>query len=276
MKRLSDKDIARQITEQAKKTGVDLCGIARVADLKSAPSFILAPQMPDAAKGVGTRQNKLGLGPGEVSWPEKAKSVLVLAVSHPEDSPEMDWWYGRKSPAGNKILMAAAKELNQWIPETFGIKTVHLPYHVEHGGIYLKDAAVLAGLGCIGRNNILITPEFGPRVRLRALTLDSSLPSSGPSDFDPCESCPEYCRSACPQGAFENNAFPKEAYDLDYLPGRSGHFSRPTCNVQMVADNETATREPVDGFEKPVRIVKYCRQCEFACPVGKQKPEIAI
>ena len=43
----------------AKKFGADLCGIADVSDLKSAPSFILAPQMPDSGKGIGSRQGKL-------------------------------------------------------------------------------------------------------------------------------------------------------------------------------------------------------------------------
>jgi len=51
----------------------------------------------------------------------------------------------------------------------------------------LKDAAVLAGLGCIGKNNLLLTPEYGSRVRLRAFTIDLVLPSTGPLPFDPCE-----------------------------------------------------------------------------------------
>ncbi|THB77406.1 MAG: epoxyqueuosine reductase [Desulfobacteraceae bacterium] len=269
MNRLSDLEIADQIKLKARKIGVDLCGIANVSDLKTAPSFILAPHMPDSGKGVGSRQGKLGLGPGEVSWPETAKSVLVLAVSHPESAPEMDWWYGKKSPSGNKILMNAAKALSSWIPETFGINTVHLPYHVEHGGIYLKDAAVLAGIGCIGMNNILLSPEYGPRVRLRALTLDSTLPPDGPTDFDPCMGCKLYCVKACPQNAFENKVFSKKDYYLDHLPGRTGHFSRPTCNTQMQKDVEEAEHQQVEGFDEPVKIVKYCRQCELACPVGK-------
>ena len=269
MQRPTDREFADQITNQAKALGVDLCGIADVADLKSAPSFILAPQMPDSGKGVGSRQGQLGLEPGEVSWPESARSVLVLAVSHPESAPEMDWWYGRKSPSGNRILVDAAKELTRYIQDQFGIHTVHLPYHIEHGGIFLKDAAVFAGLGCIGKNNILVTPEFGPRVRLRAITLDIQLPSGGPSGFDPCKTCPVYCRKACPQKAFKDQVFSKNEFDLDYLPGRTGRYSRPICNIQMIKDNDMAQSEPVEGFEEPVKIIKYCRRCELACPVGK-------
>jgi epoxyqueuosine reductase len=269
---MSHQQIVDQIMNRVRDLGIDLCGIAAVSDLTSAPSFILAPQMPEIASGVGTRQSKLEVAPGEVSWPKDAKSVLVLAIAHPEDKPELDWWYGEKSPSGNRLLMDAAKKLTEWIPEKFNINTVHLPYHIEHGGIYLKDAAVMGGLGCIGKNNILITPEFGPRVRLRALTLDISLPSSGPSDFDPCKTCPVYCRKACPQKAFKNSVFSKKDTGLDYLPGRNGYYSRPTCNIQMEHDNDTAAIEQVAGIEAPVKIIKYCRRCETACPVGRAEP----
>jgi epoxyqueuosine reductase len=62
-----------------------------------------------------------------------------------------------------------------------------LSYFIETGGIYLKDTAVLAGLGCIGKNNMLVTPELGPKVRLRALLLEEDLTPTGPIDFDPCK-----------------------------------------------------------------------------------------
>jgi hypothetical protein len=75
-----------------------------------------------------------------------------------------------------------------------------MTYWVEEGGLYLKDAAVLAGLGCVGRNNILVTPDWGPRIRLRAVLLDAELAPTGRIEFDPCRGCDERCRSACPRG----------------------------------------------------------------------------
>ena len=171
--------VSSSLLLKAKELGADLVGFAAIKDLKSAPSFTFAPQMPGAGDGIGTRRNELGLQPGEVAWPENAKTVMVIAVHHPEDKPEMDWWYGRKDPPGNRILAKVVRQLCEWIPEKFGVGVFHLPYHVEKGGTFLKDASVLAALGCIGKNNILVTPEFGPRVRLRALTLDIELPSSG-------------------------------------------------------------------------------------------------
>jgi epoxyqueuosine reductase len=262
-------DISSSLISKAKEFGADLVGFASVEDLKKAPSFTFAPKMPGIAEGIGTRKNKLNLKPGEVKWPDNAKTVLVIAVNHPEEKLEMDWWFGRSDPPGNKILAKVIRELCAWIPEQFeDVNVFHLPYHVEMGGTYLKDSAVLAGIGCIGRNNIVVTPEYGPRVRLRALTLDISLPSTGPSDFDPCASCKEFCRKACPQNAFADKLYEQVDYGQEILPGRDGYFARPVCNQQMDIDNEAAVEQEVDGFDDPIKIIKYCRKCELSCPVG--------
>ena len=257
------------ILKQAKELGASLVGIARVAELRSAPSFTFAPKMPHAGEGIGTRKTDSGMKPGEAAWPENARSMIVIAMNHPEDDPGMDWWFGRKDPPGNRILAKICRELCLWIKESFGIHTVHLPYHVEKGGTYLKDAAVMAGLGCIGKNNILVTPEYGPRVRLRALTVDADLFATGPRQFDPCKTCKEFCRRACPQKAFATLQYTEEKYGQKILPGRDGTYSRPFCNIQMELDNDTAKEQPVDGSDDPVKIIKYCRRCELACPVGK-------
>jgi epoxyqueuosine reductase len=261
--------ISSQILAKAKEFGADKVGFASVADLVKAPSFTFAPKMPGIEKGIGTRENKLGLGPGEVKWPENAGTVLVIAVHHPEDKPELDWWFGRSDPPGNKVLAKVVRKLCEWIPENFGIDVFHLPYHVEKGGTYLKDAAVLAALGIIGRNNILVTPEYGPRVRLRALTLDIKLPSTGPMAFDPCKACGDLCRKACPQNSFGQRLYTQNEYGQVILPGRDGMFARSVCNRRMDKDNEIAVEQEVDGFDAPVKVVKYCRRCETACPIGK-------
>lgn len=260
---------ASVILNKTKALGADLAGFANVDDLKIAPSFVFAPKMPGVDEGIGTRKGEMELNPGEVKWPDNAKSILAMAVYHPQDKPEMDWWYGRKSPSGNKILMDIAKTLCDWIPKAFDIEVVHLPYHIEHGGIYLKDAAVMAGLGCIGRNNMVVTPEFGPRVRLRAIALSAPLPSTGPTGFDPCVHCGDLCRKACPQHAFDETIYSPETYHQAILPGRDGSYARPSCNIQMEKNNDQAKEAQPEGFEKPVKVIKYCRNCEWRCPVGK-------
>lgn len=185
---------------------------------------------------------------------QEGSSVVVIALAHPEGRLKMDWWdSGRGHTPGNRLLIKVNRRLIKWFRKRFGVEARDLPYGGPSGGVFLKDAAILAGIGVMGRNNLVITPRYGPRVRLRALLVDRPLAPSAPlEDFTPCDGCPAPCRQACPQAAF---------------PG--GVYRRERCRVQM-AENEAARivlRSPVVGM--PTRCkVAYCRRCELACPVG--------
>lgn len=267
MPRVREEEIKYQIIQKAKELGACAAGIADVEALKKSPSHIAYAKIGDF-KTVGNRDRRVALG--EVEWPINAKSSVVIAVEHPEAKPEMDWWieaYSGGTP-GNRMLIDISDKLAVWLENEMGIKTKKLPYHIEHGGILLKDAAVLAGLGCLGKNNMLVTPDYGPRVRLRAMFIDTMLPGTGPIDFDPCEDCAMPCRTACPQEAFEQTIFSKNDFGIDQLPARSDVFSRPLCNRQMLLDGSKAEKIEVQGEDGIRRATKYCRLCEFACPAG--------
>ncbi len=263
-------NVGTQIIEKAKEKGAAMAGIASVELLKKTPSHEILNM-------------KTGLEIEDfagISWPQDANSALVIAVSHPEDKPELDWWDAKSSP-GNNILIRIIRELSVWIQEEYGIKTQEMPYAVERGGIYLKDTAVLAGLCCIGRNNLLITPELGPRVRLRAMLLSEELPSTGPISFDPCDGCEEFCRKECPQNAFAERILLSSDVGMATLPGRDGFFSRAKCLVQMnkdskdseldLDDNVHLVSDSEEDFNMDARFKysKYCRKCESSCPIGK-------
>jgi len=65
-----------------------------------------------------------------------------------------------------------------------------------------KHAGQAAGLGKIGWHSLLITPEFGPRVRLSCCLTEAVLePSSGEMSID-CASC-GICLESCPAGALK-------------------------------------------------------------------------
>lgn len=242
----------KALLETARVLGADHAGIASIDDL-----------------------GRLGF-----TWPEGARSVVVVALAHPPGRPEMDWWFGRSDPPGNRLLAGIVQGLCEWVSTHLGCRATHLPYHVERGGTYLKDVAVHAGLGCIGLNNLLVTPDFGPRVRLRALLVDASLPSTGPIAFDPCQGCDAPCRVACPQGVFGQTpgaAAPLGAAPVGAdlagvspslarprLPARTGEFSRAACYAQMDLDVDAA----LPAGESSERVIRYCRACELSCRVG--------
>lgn len=229
LKHLSDR--AEHIIDKAKSFGASLVGITHAVSLRNLP----------AHESYGDTVGFKG-----------ALSILVMALNHEAASPELDWWdnTGGGTP-GNRMLMTISRNLVHWLSE-HEIYARDVPYHVEKGGIFLKEAAVLSGIGIVGRNNLLVTPEYGSRVRLRAVFIDMDLESTGLLDFNPCESCNMPCRKVCPRHAFI-----------------SGFYSSSLCYQQMTDDETNAAIcEESKCHESPRMCVKYCRSCELACPVG--------
>jgi epoxyqueuosine reductase len=259
------KELAQVIADKAKEFGADLAGIARVKDLKQSPSHQINVKLTEF-DGVGTRKDEIQKR-DVVNWPEGFNSAIAIAVEHPIDKPEMDWW-ATGNTTGNHQLIRIVSKLSTWLADTKGMKCFMLPYRIERGGVYMKDAAVLAGLGCIGKNNLLITPLYGPRVRLRVMLTDAEIPSTGAVEFDPCENCLAPCRTACPREAFAKQVYFRKEYGQDELPGRSGVYNRIDCNQEMIENEANSEEVEIDNREKLVQRVRYCRDCELVCPVG--------
>ena len=246
--------IEKTIVAQAKEVGASLAGIARIEDLKASPSYEVYSKKP-----FYEEYNRSSPDYHEfkgVEWREEHKSVLVWALVHPISEPVLDWW-SMKVPGftpGNGVMRMQSKKLRIWLGEELGISALSLPYQIEYGGAFLKDSAALAGLGVIGKNNLLVTPEFGTRVRLRGIFMEAELEPTGPSDFDPCNGCDMPCHRACPRDAF-----------------RSGSFERPYCKDEN--DERYANEEMLDGsimgIEEASLVMKPCRYCELACPIAQ-------
>ena len=246
--------IEKTIVEKAKSLGASLAGIARIEDLKASPSYDVYskkpfyeeydPSSPDYYKFKG------------VEWQDAHKSVFVWALSHPESEPKLDWWNMKVKgfTLGNGVMRKQSRQMRIWLGEELGINALSLPYQIEFGGAFLKDSAHLAGLGVIGKNNLLITPEYGTRVRLRGMFIEAEFEPTGPIDFDPCNGCDMPCHQACPRAAF-----------------RSGSFERSLCKDEN--DERYANEELMDGsvfgIEEASMVMKPCRYCELACPVAQ-------
>ena len=273
-------DAGAAIIAKARDLGAVAAGIASVELLKQSPSHQTLAKY--GTKIDGEYSWDADHDTRQVDWPSGARSAVVIAVSHPRDEPELDWSCASGQTPGNERLVRITEQLARWLEEESGVRARPMSYHVEEGGVYVKDAAVLAGLGCIGRNNIVISPVWGPRIRLRALLLDASLMPTGPIAFDPCRDCDEPCRRACPQEAFAKAVLSPAEAGIDALPGRDGSFSRATCSVQTDRDMQASGVELNDeyGMERQMTgsaaaepradgRIKWCRRCELACPVGE-------
>lgn len=89
--------------------------------------------------------------------------------------------------AGYRALPIPASQIIDWDKQLA---------HVSH-----KRVASLAGLGWLGRNNLVVTPEFGSQVRLVTVLTDMPLAPDKPLEID-CGTCTK-CLSFCPAKAIK-------------------------------------------------------------------------
>ena len=91
----------------------------------------------------------------------------------------------------------------------------------------------MAGIGPIGKNNLLITDALGPQVRLRALNTSAPLVCGEPIlESNYCQGCDE-CIKACPARAFPDNEYNKDIC-LEYCEANKSEITQNTsiwCNV---------------------------------------------
>jgi epoxyqueuosine reductase len=112
--------------------------------------------------------------------------------------------------------------------------------------------AIDAGLGQLGRNGLLITPEYGPRVRICKVYTDLPLVTDGPIDFGVTEFCMgcRLCAEACEVDAI---SFERE-------PGWE-----PACK----SSNPGARKWYVDGekcYQYWCENGTDCSSCISVCP----------
>jgi len=110
------------------------------------------------------------------------------------------WWNNRYQHvrAVNKVIgdFLAEKGFRAVCPSPWGHSRKTLMPKLQ-----FKPIAFLAGLGWIGKNNLLIHPKFGPRVVLGVVLTDALLEEAHrPPMENGCGDC-ELCLHVCPIGA---------------------------------------------------------------------------
>lgn len=107
----------------------------------------------------------------------------------------------------------------------------------------LKYAAARAGLGWIGKNDLLITREYGPQVRLAGILMDAALPAADvpvttgcPPD---CNRCVTICPAKCLSGkAWETHQTVDDRINYrsctQYLPPNTGGKKKGPCGLCMI------------------------------------------
>ena len=172
------------------------------------------------AKKVGITQlnpayvySHIGRSPGPWGQPIELNHTQAIAICvemnhqmirHAPDSPTITET-GYKYFEAGKIALLLARYIN-----LLGYRArAHLDGYYR---VMCVPLAAEAGLGELGRLGLLITPEYGPRIRLSAVTTDLPLVNDQPIVFgvqDFCELCKK-CSDNCPSNSISANG--KELY----------------------------------------------------------------
>lgn len=112
-----------------------------------------------------------------------------------------------------------------------------------------KLAARLAGLGWIGKNCLLITPQYGPRVRFNTILTDAPLEENRRIMESKCGGCTK-CRDICPAGAIIGRAFAQDE-------PRELRMDVQKCDAYYKSMGEAGR-------------LKVCGMCLYVCPHGKK------
>ncbi len=145
-------------------------------------------------------------------YPEVATVIVIgFPIQLPilETAPSI--YYHELYKTVNSLLDLRAYELSVFLNEE-GYPSIYLPRDgyatvevlLENPFAFFshKHAAYLAGLGSFGLSNLLLTPEYGPRVRFTSIFTGASIDPDPLKVDDLCTRCLRCVRS-CPVGAIQ-------------------------------------------------------------------------
>ncbi|MFQ6000795.1 MAG: 4Fe-4S double cluster binding domain-containing protein [Anaerolineae bacterium] len=145
-------------------------------------------------------------------WPRAISIALALdpvILKGVKNGPTLDYYeeYLRANKELNEIAQRTARLLlgagyeAEAFPATITDSDREPGYErTLRAAFQHKIAATRAGLGFIGKSGLLITPDFGPRVRLVTVFTDLPFPTGQPILEGRCGGC-RLCVEACPVGA---------------------------------------------------------------------------
>lgn len=183
----------RELEAQALELGFDLFGVADVTGMRG--DFLLEP----ATRERFGRAVSLGKRLSDAVLDDIRDHPTQLYFHHYR---QLNFFLDRGAllladhiqKRGFGSLSIAASQLVDWDKQRA---------HLSH-----KHVGVAAGLGWLGRNNLLVNPELGSRFRLVTVLTDMPLDPDAPLARD-CGAC-RACLANCPAGAIKET---REEFD---------------------------------------------------------------
>jgi len=241
------EDASTKVKKAARFLGASLVGITRYDSLWTY-SRLIKENLEEEPDHDGRPNFKI-FAP---EFPFEPKSVVVMAV-------EMDYKTMALSPSslggastglGYSHMCAVGYSVASFIRE-LGYKAFANGNDVSLSVPY----AIAAGLGELGRHGMLITKEFGPRVRLVKVFTELDLKPDKPKTFgawDFCKNC-KRCAEACPPQAVSFGEPTLEGKTISNNPGVLKWYIDPEKCIQFWRENGTDCANCITActFNKP-------------------------
>ncbi|HSD44419.1 MAG TPA: hypothetical protein VLD36_21475 [Burkholderiales bacterium] len=266
---------AADIKAKAKALGADLVGIADGAALEAHP-----PDPDDPRR------------PSDIT-DHDAGRVIVLAKKLSSGVARIAAWGDRHKYYNDELALTALEEasleLVYWLEDCGYPAIVVPPTHVDpwrYAGdprahqttlLSLPHAAVEAGLGTLGLNLQLLTPEYGPRVQLTAVLCSVDVECDRPMAHALClgPSCGR-CLKACPGDTVLHWGRDWKTCDEYRSPygfaKLTGHIERIVQAGDAQARKELLRSEATFNLWQSILrgsgVITGCRRCADVCPVG--------
>jgi epoxyqueuosine reductase len=210
-----------------------------------------------------------------------ARSVIIFGKPLPlevyrADNDPRHRFYARAFSDGYRLM----NEVTDWIVSTLtekGFPSLPVPaysplkYHRgEPWGIMsFKHAAQEAGVGKIGKNTLLIHPDYGNILRFGGLITALALPAGAPKEYPKlCPKSCDLCERACPVGAIREGSINKTRC----LTRCIDHTMLPSYPLQSILRWFGSKSGRVNSFMESFTISFFenygirCMRCLLACP----------
>ncbi len=257
---------ALTVKRRAKELGADLVGVASAATLNAFPPDPRWPQTPDRispyCKSVIVIVQRIPAGAFrcKTNAPVQYLDMLVLR--------RMD-----------RIALKLAEELETVGHPTFALAAQETDWNLKrasYGRLSTRHLGVEAGLGTLGLDVNILTPEFGPRLYLTGILTEVELEPDARMTEQVCigESCSR-CLHACPpdavrQWGLDKSACATEAQEFGYATVTK--FFDTFFGLTAAKQHKALRSRDLFGFwQGLLRVVGSfgdCPRCLAVCPVG--------
>jgi len=266
---------AAELKAKVREFGADLVGIADGKVLDENPPDPAAPQRPSDVTELDSGRvivlaKRIASGTSRIlRWNDRSKFYNdELALTELEEaSLDLVYWL---EDAGYPAIIIPPTHTDPWRYQ--GDPNMH-----QRTLISLPHAAVEAGLGTLGLNGQLLTPEYGPRVILTAVLCSVEVDCDRPMERALCSgpACGR-CLKSCPGDVIGHWQRDWAACDRYRSPHGFANLTDYLTRVLETGDLETRKKmlRSEDSFNlwqsilRGAGVITGCRRCADVCPVG--------